>query len=267
VDTPNSVSVEKGVGTTGSVNLEMKVENNSVSSEPWMRHDPFSKEDVARYNSLSHFDVDINRDFNVKVAQKEAAVKAELEEYGIYGTPNDVKKALYYYRKAIYDFYMDEARARGVAPPVSVVGPSKYRGNVEKAQRILDRALEKIEIAERYLDRAVNRNVQGRVRVSVKEAVSKSNLKRNNLEGARLKKDLDLERALTAYHYKYQNGTGSVLMVLKKKDGASYQLGYDYYGDGVVYDAKFGRYGSALEPIKANSYEDLLTQIQNRMVG
>jgi tetratricopeptide (TPR) repeat protein len=267
IDTPGSISVEKENRIIyGSANLENKTENDSVSSAPWMRDNPFTKEDVERFNAFSHVDLDINREFNAKVTHKEAAVKAKLAEYGIYEIPNDVKKALYYYRKALYDFYMDEARARAIAPPVSVVGAYKYRGNVEKAERIVDRALERIEIAEKYLDRAVNRNIKGKVRVSVKAAASRTRLNRDHLAGVNLKKDLGLERALTSSHYKYKNGTGTVLMILKKKDGATYQLWYDYYGNGAVYDVKFGKYGGGLESIRADSYEELLTQIRKKMV-
>jgi hypothetical protein len=265
VDMPSSISVEKEADSSSSVNLERKAENDLVPSAPWMRDNPFTKDDIERYNAFSHFDVNINREFNAKVRQKEVAVKDRLAEYGIYEIPNDVKKALYYYRKALYDFYVDDARARGIAPPVSVVGPSKYRGNIERAERIMDKALERVDIAEKYLGRAVERNIKGKVRVSVKAAASRSRLSRDHLAGVKLKKDLGLDRALTAYHYKYKNGTGSVLMVLKKKDGASYQLGYDYYGDGAVYNVKFGRYGGALESIRADSYEELLAQTRNRM--
>ena len=107
--------------------------------------------------------------------------------------------------------------------------------------------------------------IRGKLSIAEKEAIRTSNLTVQDLKGTKLKKALGLERALQAYHYKYKDGTGAVLMVLKKGPWESYQLGYKYYKDGTVYDVEAGKYGSALKPLKAKSPKELIEKLKQIM--
>jgi len=234
--------------------------------EPWMTDDPFTKDEVEWYNHFSHFYVDINKQFRQQVEAKEGETYRRLAEYGIYETPSDVKKALYYYRKALYQYYLDESRARAKAPPVMVVGASKYYqyARPKQAERIREKAVERVKLAEKYLNRAIKRNIKGKLPTSTKKAIAKSGLKRSDFRGTKLKKDLGLKRALQSYHYKYSDGTGAVMMVLVKDEYDWYKLGYKYKGD-KVYDVEFGTYAGALEPLSVNSYKEMISKIKRNM--
>ena len=119
----------------------------------YMRPSPFTKEQVRAFNQYSHFEIDINKDFNAAVASGEAGARSK------FGTnmPENVKKAIEYYRKSTYEYYLESGRARAVAPPTSVVGPSKYRGRPDRAHKIMGNAIEKQNYAKKRLDIEINK--------------------------------------------------------------------------------------------------------------
>ena len=131
---------------------------------PWTKDEPFTKEQIEGFNIFTHFPTDINKEFKERVKAKESEVANRLKEHGITDIPEDVKRSLWYYRKALYEYYLDESRARATAPPVSVIGPAAYPVHrIPKADRIREKGRERIEIAERYLNRAIKRHIKGKL--------------------------------------------------------------------------------------------------------
>jgi len=120
-----------------------------------MKDEPFTKDEVDSFNRYTHFPVDINKEFSETVKAKEEEIRNELAHYGIKEMSEKLKTAIYYYRKAIYNGYLDRAKARSIAPPVSVVGPSKYSGNVQRAMKIEEKIRKRIETAEKYIRKAI----------------------------------------------------------------------------------------------------------------
>jgi hypothetical protein len=224
----------------------------------WMKSSPFSRDEVEAFNTFSHFYVDINKEFNDTVEHKEDEIRNILNRYGVKQFTNEIKTALYYYRKALYQYYLDESRARSVAPPISVVGPTKYRGNVKLAESIHEKALQKIRIAEDYLNKAVNRAIAGRIPEGVK-----TNILFSEISGAKLKKDLNLKNAIKGFHNKHRDGSGNFGFVLITKDDKHYQVAGDYATDGTVYNLVAGTYGGGLDKVEAKSYDELINKLKN----
>lgn len=121
----------------------------------FMQESPFTKEQVQTYNSLSFYDVDINTSFNSSVNIAEQKVKQNFPD----NIPESVQTALYYFRKAQYEYYLTESKARQKAPSVLVVGPANYRGNFDKAHNMRGKAFEKIDVAKDYLRKAIKREL------------------------------------------------------------------------------------------------------------
>jgi hypothetical protein len=134
--------------------------------EPYESDNPFTPEQVQAYNRWSHFEADINKEFNQDVHQVENNALGELDEYGITENPEELITAFRYYRKAVYNYFLDDSRARGIAPPVSVVGPANYSGNVGRADKIRENASASLDLARKYIDRAVGHAIKGKTKLS-----------------------------------------------------------------------------------------------------
>lgn len=131
--------------------------------DPWESDAPFTKEQEDGYNRYTHFPANINKEFGNQVRGKEDAVKEKLADYGITELSEDLKKALWYYRKAVYEYYLEESRARNMAPPVYVVGPSNYNySKLPRADKVRGKAHEKITVSEKYIEGGINRLISGR---------------------------------------------------------------------------------------------------------
>lgn len=126
-----------------------KINENAI----FMRESPFTPLDIQKYNSFSWYDTDINKEFNASVNKAES----EVNKYYPEDKPESVSIALYYLRKALYEYYLENARAKHVNPGAFFVGPSNYRGNPDKARRIEQKASEKLDTAYEYLRKAINR--------------------------------------------------------------------------------------------------------------
>lgn len=134
----------------------------------WMRDSPFTKEEVEAYNRYTHFPSKINEEFDRQIHSKEKKIRDELAEYGVHELTEALETALNYYRKAVYNYYLEESRARSIAPPMSVVGPSKYPVHrIPQAEKISRKALSQIELAEKYIDRGVSAAIKGKPAVAI----------------------------------------------------------------------------------------------------
>ncbi|MBA7637056.1 hypothetical protein ES703_44688 [subsurface metagenome] len=137
------------------------------SSEPFTRDAPFTKEQVEDFNRYTHFPSDINKEFREDVTAVEKEAVDTLKKHGITTIPPDVKTSLWYYRKAVYNYYLESSRARSIAPPVSVVGASKYpHHRIPRSEKIRERALDQVETSKTYLRRALGRHTKGKLETS-----------------------------------------------------------------------------------------------------
>jgi hypothetical protein len=118
----------------------------------WLKNQPFTKEQEESFNRYTHFPIDINKEYNKEVNNKEEIILNKLGLLEPRDLPEEVSYALGNYRKELYNWYLAKSRSYSVAPPVSVVGGSKYRGNIEKASGIERSASERLEKAKKKLD-------------------------------------------------------------------------------------------------------------------
>lgn len=241
--------------------LKQKVEEKK--DEPWMDKNPFTKEEVERYNYFSHFDVDINRTFNLQIEAIEHDIRERLKYYGIDAPTPEIRSALNAYRKALYEYYLEEMRAREAAPPWHIVGPSKYPTNrIPKAERIRENARERLASAKCNLEKAVNEAVKGKVPPSEKTKISL-----NQIDSKKLKKELGAASVLKNFHYKYKDGRGSFQYIVKTDNNKWYILAANHAPDGTLYDVKIGDYGygGRLEHLDNVSYQDLIQKMKELM--
>jgi hypothetical protein len=127
-----------------------------LDSSAYMKNSPYTKEQVRWYNNYSFYDVDINKEFNDTVNFMEAKVRKQYPN----GVPPEVLKALARYRKAIYDSYLAESKARSTAPSQMVVGPAGYKNFDRKfgrANNIRQKALDDVHNAEKELKLSMQR--------------------------------------------------------------------------------------------------------------
>jgi len=137
------------------------------SSEPFTRDEPFTKEQVEGFNRYTHFPSDINKEFREDVTAVEKEAVDTLKKHGITTIPPDVKKSLWYCRKAVYNYYLESSRARSIAPPISVVGPAKYPTHrIPRSDKIRRRASDQVETSKTYLRRSIGRHTKGKVETS-----------------------------------------------------------------------------------------------------
>ncbi|NOQ48382.1 MAG: hypothetical protein GQ576_04490 [Methanococcoides sp.] len=119
----------------------------------YMQSSPYTSEQVRSFNMFSHYDVDINKDFNASIRKIESDVISKFPKQ----IPQNVKTAIEYVKKAQYEYYLDSGRARMVAPPIYVVGPANYKGKPDKAHRILGKALARLETANIRLQKEIRK--------------------------------------------------------------------------------------------------------------
>lgn len=238
--------------------LKQKIEEKESENAPWMRKNPFTKEQVEMYNYFSYFDSDINNFFNATVEATEQKIREKLAYYGVNKLTPEIEKALYYYRKALYESYLEEARARSVAPSIIVVGRTNYRGDFKRAERIREKAQEKIEAAKKHLENAVNEAIKGKMPPS-----EKTGIKIGQLSGVKLKKDLGAERVIKNFHYKHKDGTETFQYIIVYRPRKWYVVGGDVASDGTVYRLSAGSYSGAPESISANSYDELIQKLKH----
>lgn len=192
-----------------AVGGDLKKVHEAKATKPWLTDHPFTKEDADRYNRYTHFETtaeEMNRRFREDVEKYEEWVRECLKEYGITEIPENVRRALEGYRKALYEWEIARIRAREIAPPVSVVGPAKYKGNPEKADRIQRRAREALEEAKEKLRRAVKRyDPDAPIHSDDPEAIQKL---RARIE--RLKKQHEEMKELNKLYRQWKRDPGSV---------------------------------------------------------
>jgi len=130
---------------------------SNMDSKVYMKNSPFTSRDIQIYNSYSFYDVDINKEFNATVDRMEKIVQKEFPK----GAPAEVLKALANYRKAIYESYLAESKARMTAPSQMVVGPAGYENFDRKRSRanaIRNKSYEDVKYAEKQIKLAIQRS-------------------------------------------------------------------------------------------------------------
>lgn len=127
--------------------INRNLDYNSV----FMHNSPFTDEQIRSYNRYSWYDVDINKEFDnsIKIVIDNVNTHYPGEK------PEAVEIALYYYRMALYNYYLEEIRAKNKNPGSWFVGPSNYKGNPEAARKISENAMEKLDTAKEYLRKAI----------------------------------------------------------------------------------------------------------------
>jgi len=154
-----------------------------MTTRAWEQDRPFTKEQVDAFNRYTHYPVDINREFESTVKQKEREIWDKLSRAGKEEMSDEVQEAYQRYRKALYDYYLTESGIRSYAPPWTVVGRAKYpTGRVEKAAARSRANLEKVEKAEKRLDSAIKRQLSQVIYASDPEAIKKYKEKLKKLE-------------------------------------------------------------------------------------
>ena len=142
----------------------------NMTTEPFEMDNPFTKEQVEDFNRYTHFPSDINREFNEQTNAHEEKVRAELARHGVTEFSPRLKTALWYYRKAVYEYYLDRAHSRNIAPPWSVVGSSNYPTHrLPRARKIDEKASERLDTAKQYVDRAVGEAISGKLETKIIE--------------------------------------------------------------------------------------------------
>jgi hypothetical protein len=131
-----------------------------TGNEIYMQSSPISKELQHRFEQTTFYPYDMNKEFNESVEAKETEAINKLKAYGYKEIPEDVQTALAYYRKSLYDFLVTKASQ---VPGPMITGPSKYNYNkLDKSIAREDKALQSIETAKDYLEKAVKRNTKGK---------------------------------------------------------------------------------------------------------
>ncbi len=149
-----------------------------IDSNAYMKSSPFTNQQISMYNNYSFYDVDINKEFNNSVNRMEATIRKHYPK----GVPAEVLKALARYRKAVYESYLAESRARFTAPSQAVVGPAGYKNFDKKRARadsIRQESLNNVHYAEKQIDLAIKRvntkdtteNIKGKYAVNIGDTV------------------------------------------------------------------------------------------------
>jgi len=92
-------------------------------------------------------------------------------------------------------------------------------------------------------------------------------IKITDLNGARLKKDLEASRCIKRYYNRHVDGSGNFGFTIVK-DGVWFTLDGDYDSDGSICKleiADYGYTGNPFRQLEATSYEELLTQASDYM--
>lgn len=114
-------------------NIEKEIYNAANTIElpesklkPWQIENPFTKDDLGRYNAYKWTDRDLNKDFNEIIRDVENKTTQDLVQFGINQWPENLKSALNLLRKAYYDYFQTDIRLGLYYPSPAVVGPSKF---------------------------------------------------------------------------------------------------------------------------------------------
>jgi hypothetical protein len=127
--------------------------------KPYMQLSPFSKEMQRRFENTTFHPYDLNEQFNESVAKAEKDAVDALNNYSVTEIPQDVKTALAYHRKALYEYLT--AKANQVPSPM-VTGPSKYNySKLHKDNAKQDKLSDALETSRQYLKRALNKATKG----------------------------------------------------------------------------------------------------------
>lgn len=122
---------------------------------------PFTDRDVEEHNRMTHFPTTkekMNAKHTSDMKQYQEATQEKLKRYGVDNIPENVQKALDKLKEADVHMHREWNRARNVAPPWSVTGRSGYKGNHERARAIERNSLDKVEVAKKALDRAIDKH-------------------------------------------------------------------------------------------------------------
>jgi hypothetical protein len=121
---------------------------------------PFTSHDEADYNRFTHYPTtaaEMNAGFQEASGAIREQTAATLARWGIPELPADVQEALDQLDAARIHQTRETIRARNVAPPWSVVGRSNYRGNPDRAHKIIEKAGEVNEKAKKRLEKVLRR--------------------------------------------------------------------------------------------------------------
>nr|BDI55124.1 MAG: hypothetical protein [uncultured archaeon] len=122
----------------------------------WERsYTPFTKEQIEDYNRYTHYPLNINEDYKKAITSIEKDVKKKLNLKDLKNAPEDIKKALNYCKKFYYQYYLATSRSRQIAPSWTVVGKTKYKGNVERANKIERKASDDLQKSKKILESKV----------------------------------------------------------------------------------------------------------------
>ncbi len=114
---------------------------------------------------------------------------------------------------AIYHLRAEIVRARQVAPPSSVVGPTNYRGRPEKARRIQENARAVYNSALKRLDRVLEHfNPLGAVSSDNPEAVQKLEEKASTLE-----REISEAKRINTFYKKTGKLPEDISLIMKEK--------------------------------------------------
>ena len=139
----------------------MQKEGQTATKHPsWLTDTPYTPEDIARYNRLTHFPKDAateNDCFAAWAKELEQETLDKLRRYGLDSIPEDVQATLDNLRKAEYNCFMRRVRAKEIAPPWSVVGPANYskHANPDRAQKTVEVGLTAYNKAKERLRLAI----------------------------------------------------------------------------------------------------------------
>jgi len=233
-----------------------KTQPESKKEKIWLTDEPFTKDEVDFFNEFSHFSVDINKEFKNIIQKKENAVKNKLKEYGLQEIPPDLKRALEQYRKVLHDFFLAKAKARSIAPPISVVGKAKYKGNIKRAEAIEEKANKQLKRAEAKID-----NILSKLTSGIAPTQKRTQIHYSELKGSKIKKALNADFATKRYHNKHKDGSGSIGFTIGKGD-KTYNLTASYDKNGYLYDISFGVYPDVGKPIDSKTYDDLIKNLK-----
>lgn len=129
---------------------------------PYLTKNPFTQNQVDEYNRYTHFPIDLNKDFNEEIEFKEDEIKEKLRKHNIKKIPPEVESVFNQFKKATYNYYLNETNIRAYAPPVYVVGPAKYKTKrLDEAHKKRGKNIEQYNQTKDWLDKTVKKYIKG----------------------------------------------------------------------------------------------------------
>lgn len=131
-------------------------------SEDIPQYNPFDANLIARFNHTTWYPTTVakaNADYNAQVAADRQIAVEKLAKFGIDEVPEDIEKALARLAQTRARMFYANVRAREIAPPITVTGPSGWakRARPEKARAMEQKAFEQFEYAKKKMLLIVNR--------------------------------------------------------------------------------------------------------------